>query len=79
MVAGGADHAEQAGLPADGGNRRVKGLRREEVAMLAGIRAEYYVFPSIGAVYDALFKRAASENLAVLREAMARGEPGSTR
>ena len=34
---------EQAGLPAYGGNRRVKGLRREEVAMLAGISAEYYV------------------------------------
>jgi low temperature requirement protein LtrA/transcriptional regulator with XRE-family HTH domain len=33
----------QAGLPAYGGNRRVKGLRREEVAMLAGISAEYYV------------------------------------
>ena len=27
--------AEQAGLPAYGGNRRVAGLRREEVAMLA--------------------------------------------
>jgi len=27
---------EQAGLPAYGGNRRVAGLRREEVAMLAG-------------------------------------------
>jgi transcriptional regulator with XRE-family HTH domain len=34
---------EEAGLPAYGGNRRVKGLRREEVAMLAGISAEYYV------------------------------------
>src|SRR5208282_4161821 len=33
---------EQAGLPAYGGNRRVKGLRREEVAMLAGISVEYY-------------------------------------
>jgi transcriptional regulator with XRE-family HTH domain len=33
----------QAGLAAYGGNRRVKGLRREEVAMLAGISAEYYV------------------------------------
>jgi hypothetical protein len=28
---------EQAGLPAYGGNRRVKGLRREEVALLAGV------------------------------------------
>ena len=34
---------EQAGLPAYGGNRRVKGLRREEVALLAGISADYYV------------------------------------
>ena len=34
---------EQAGLPVYGGNRRVKGLRREEVALLAGISAEYYV------------------------------------
>src|SRR5918996_2398667 len=34
---------EQAGLPAYGANRRVKGLRREEVAMLAGISAEYYI------------------------------------
>jgi transcriptional regulator with XRE-family HTH domain len=34
---------QQAGLPAYGGNRRVKGLRREEVALLAGISAEYYV------------------------------------
>ncbi len=33
---------EQAGLPAYGGNRRVAGLRREEVALLAGISVEYY-------------------------------------
>jgi transcriptional regulator with XRE-family HTH domain len=32
----------QAGLPAYGGNRRVPGLRREEVALLAGISIEYY-------------------------------------
>ncbi len=32
-----------AGLPAYGGNRRVKGLRREEVAMLAGVSVDYYV------------------------------------
>jgi transcriptional regulator with XRE-family HTH domain len=32
----------QAGLP-EGGNRRVPGLRREEVAMLAGISADYYL------------------------------------
>src|SRR4051812_16521918 len=34
---------EQAGLPAYGANRRVKGLRREEVAMLAGVSVDYYV------------------------------------
>ena len=33
---------ERAGLPAYGGNRRVPGLRREEVALLAGISIEYY-------------------------------------
>ena len=34
---------EQTMLPAYGGNRRVKGLRREEVALLAGISVDYYV------------------------------------
>jgi transcriptional regulator with XRE-family HTH domain len=34
---------EMAGLPVYGGNRRVKGLRREEVALLAGVSVEYYV------------------------------------
>jgi len=34
---------EQAGLTAYGGNRRVKGLRREEVALLAGVSVDYYV------------------------------------
>src|SRR5450432_694910 len=33
---------EQAGL-APGANRRVPGLRREEVALLAGISADYYL------------------------------------
>ena len=33
---------EQAGLPVYGGNRRVKGLRREELAMLAGVSVDYY-------------------------------------
>ena len=33
---------EQAGLTVYGGNRRVPGLRREEVAMLAGVSADYY-------------------------------------
>lgn len=34
---------ERAGLPAYGGNRRVQGLRREEVALLAGVSVDYYV------------------------------------
>ena len=33
---------EQSGLPVYGANRRVTGLRREEVALLAGISVEYY-------------------------------------
>ncbi|MEU6132261.1 helix-turn-helix transcriptional regulator [Saccharopolyspora sp. NPDC047091] len=34
---------ERAGLPAYGGHRRVAGLRREEVALLAGVSVDYYV------------------------------------
>lgn len=33
---------EQAGLPAYGGNRRVAGLRREELALLAGVSVDDY-------------------------------------
>ncbi|SCF25710.1 Helix-turn-helix domain-containing protein [Micromonospora purpureochromogenes] len=33
---------KQAGLPDYGGDRRVPGLRREEVAMLAGVSLDYY-------------------------------------
>ena len=33
---------EQAGLPLYGGHRRVAGLRREEVALLAGVSVDYY-------------------------------------
>ncbi|MFD6166030.1 helix-turn-helix transcriptional regulator [Oerskovia sp. NPDC060287] len=33
---------DRAGLPAYGTNRRVPGLRREEVAMLAGVSVDYY-------------------------------------
>jgi transcriptional regulator with XRE-family HTH domain len=33
---------EQAGLPTYGGHRRVAGLRREEVALLAGVSVDYY-------------------------------------
>ncbi|HEU0087257.1 MAG TPA: helix-turn-helix transcriptional regulator [Pseudonocardiaceae bacterium] len=34
---------EQAGLPAGGGRRRVPGLRREEVAVLAGVSTDWYI------------------------------------
>lgn len=34
---------EDADLPAFGANRRVPGLRREEVAMLAGVSVDYYI------------------------------------
>ena len=33
---------ERAGLPSYGGHRRVSGLRREEVALLAGVSVDYY-------------------------------------
>lgn len=33
---------EQAGLPVFGGTRRVPGLRREEVSLLAGVSVDYY-------------------------------------
>lgn len=56
----------------------VNGLTLAEVARRLGVQTPslYKYFASISAVYDALFKRAASENLEVLRNAMARGEPG---
>ncbi|WP_329140618.1 MmyB family transcriptional regulator [Streptomyces sp. NBC_01476] len=41
---------DRAGLPAYGGNRRVKGLRRGEVALLAGVSVEYYVRRERGAL-----------------------------
>ena len=33
----------QVGLPTGGGRRRVPGLRREEVAMLAGVSTDWYI------------------------------------
>ncbi|GAA2157548.1 transcriptional regulator with XRE-family HTH domain [Humibacillus xanthopallidus] len=41
---------EQSGLPLYGANRRVAGLRREEVALLAGISVEYYTRLERGSV-----------------------------
>jgi AcrR family transcriptional regulator len=56
----------------------VTGLTLSEVARRLGVKTPslYKYFPSLGAVYDALFERAASANLDVLRRAMAEGEPG---
>ncbi len=80
---------EQAGLPAYGGNRRVKGLRREEVAMLAGVSVDYYVRMERGSlggasesVLDALanalhLEDAERDHLFAL--ARASGESGSRR
>jgi hypothetical protein len=48
---------QQAGLPAYGGNRRVAELRREEVALLAGVSVDY--FPD--------WERAANDIVANLR------------
>ena len=48
---------QQAGLPVYGANRRVTGLRREEVALLAGISVEYYTRlerGSVGSVSDSV-------------------------
>lgn len=41
---------DQAALPVYGANRRVTGLRREEVALLAGISVEYYTRLERGSV-----------------------------
>src|SRR5215213_8117488 len=43
---------EQAGMPA-GPNRRVAGLRRTEVAVLAGVSVEYYAKLERGAIAGA--------------------------
>jgi transcriptional regulator with XRE-family HTH domain len=61
---------EEAGLPAYGGNRRVKGLRREEVAMLAGVSVDYYVRMERGSLAGA------SESvLSALADALKLDEP----
>jgi hypothetical protein len=77
---------DQAALQTYGTNRRVKGLHREEVAMLAGISAEYYTrlergdatgaSPSVvEAVATALqLDRAEREHLAHLVEAVDPGQ-----
>lgn len=60
------------------GERGVNGLTLAEVARRLGVQTPslYKYFPSLGAVYDALFARAAARNLEVLRAGMDDGEPG---
>lgn len=56
----------------------VNGLTLTEVARRLGVQTPslYKYFPSIGAVYDALFRRGMAEHLEVQRQAMAGGKPG---
>src|SRR5436190_4401589 len=56
----------------------VNGLSLAEVARRLGVQPPslYKYFPSLMAVYDALFRRGQAEHLAVMRQAMARAEPG---
>lgn len=80
---------EMAGLPAYGGKRRVKGLRREEVALLAGISVEYYVRIERGSlagtspgVLDALataLQLSDAERDHLVHLARQSGEPGGRR
>ncbi|HEU4331637.1 MAG TPA: helix-turn-helix domain-containing protein, partial [Lapillicoccus sp.] len=53
---------EQVGLPAGSGRRRVPGLRREEVAVLAGVSPEWYARLEkghIGGVSDSVLESVA--------------------
>jgi AcrR family transcriptional regulator len=56
----------------------VNGLSLVEVARRLGVRppSMYRYFPSLMAIYDALFRRGQLEHLSVLRQAMAGAEPG---
>lgn len=56
----------------------VNGLSLAEVARRLGVQPPsiYKYFPSLMAIYDALFLRGQLEHLAVMRQAMADAEPG---
>jgi AcrR family transcriptional regulator len=56
----------------------VNGLTLAEVARRLGVQTPslYKYFPSLHAVYDALFRKGAQEHLDVMRAAMASAEPG---
>lgn len=56
----------------------VNGLSLAEVARRLGVQPPsiYKYFPSLMAIYDAIFRRGQVEHLEVMRHAMARAEPG---
>jgi AcrR family transcriptional regulator len=56
----------------------VNGLSVAEVARRLGVQSPsiYKYFPSLMAIYDALFRRGQVEHLEVMRRAMAEAEPG---
>src|SRR6266852_3902262 len=56
----------------------VNGLSLSEVARRLGVQPPslYKYFPSLMAVYDALFARGQREHLAVVRDAISDAEPG---
>lgn len=60
------------------GEQGVNGLSLTEVARRLGVQPPslYKYFPSLMAVYDALFERGTAEHLAVMQKAMASAEPG---
>jgi hypothetical protein len=63
---------EQAGVPPFGGQRRVPGLRRGEIASLAGVSIEYYTRlerGNLGGVSDGV--------LDAIRTIFSPGRPGS--
>lgn len=56
----------------------VNGLSLAEVARRLGVQPPslYKYFPSLTAVYDALFRRGQADHLTVMRDAMAGAQPG---
>ncbi len=60
------------------GQEGVNGLSLAEVARRLGVQPPsiYKYFPSLMAIYDALFRRGQVEHLEVMRQAMASAEPG---
>jgi hypothetical protein len=58
----------QVGLPTYGDHRRVPGLRREEVALLAGVSVDYYTRMERGKIcaYTAEAGSTSAQNLDVL-------------